>query len=224
MASFPDADQWMTGWPDDLKNCLVFWKVAQTVAKKGQNVHTKVQLESPTHLHQNHKMPRTKHVFKILILVKIYKLAQAKSSPKCSHFFGILHFYKNDSEFQEQPNEGKSAARFNHHVSISPTFYEQLLRQNPFTKKIQNPNCKDLKAVQRTFVWLSFHQYFMSSFFIPKFFAHLLCAYNLGLLFFGKRILAQKLLIKCWWKLTPCGSMGTRYVLKLLFSEESKNC
>ncbi len=34
---------------------------------------------------------------------------------------------------------------------------------------------------------------------IQKFFAELLSAYNLGLLFFGKRILAQKLLIKCWW-------------------------
>jgi hypothetical protein len=40
---------------------------------------------------------------------------------------------------------------------------------------------------------------FTNSFFIPKFFAYLLCAYNLGLYFFGERILAQKLLIKCWW-------------------------
>jgi hypothetical protein len=31
-------------------------------------------------------------------------------------------------------------------VSISPTFYEQLLRQNPFAKKIKNPNCKHIKA------------------------------------------------------------------------------
>jgi hypothetical protein len=30
-----------------------------------------------------------------------------------------------------------------------------------------------------------------------SFFAQLLCAYNLGLYFFGERILAQKLLIKC---------------------------
>jgi hypothetical protein len=33
---------------------------------------------------------------------------------------------------------------------------------------------------------------------IPKFFAQLLSAYNLGLKFFGERILVQKLLIKCW--------------------------
>jgi hypothetical protein len=34
-------------------------------------------------------------------------------------------------------NEGKSAANFCHQVSISSTFYEQLLHQNPFAKKIQ---------------------------------------------------------------------------------------
>jgi hypothetical protein len=34
-------------------------------------------------------------------------------------------------------NEGKSAASFCLQVSISPTFYEQLLRQIPFTKKLQ---------------------------------------------------------------------------------------
>ncbi len=44
-----------------------------------------------------------------------------------------------------------------------------------------------------------FHQYFMSSFFKQKFFVQLLYAYNLRSYFFGKRILAQKLLIKCWW-------------------------
>jgi hypothetical protein len=31
----------------------------------------------------------------------------------------------------------KSAASLCHQVSISPTFYEQLLRQNPFAKKLQ---------------------------------------------------------------------------------------
>jgi hypothetical protein len=34
-------------------------------------------------------------------------------------------------------NEGKSAVSFCHQVSISPTFYEQLLHQNPFAKKLQ---------------------------------------------------------------------------------------
>jgi hypothetical protein len=33
-------------------------------------------------------------------------------------------------------------------VSISPTFYEQLLRQNPFTKKLQT---QIVKAAQKTF-------------------------------------------------------------------------
>ncbi len=34
-------------------------------------------------------------------------------------------------------NKGKSAASFSHQVLISPTFYEQLLRQNFFAKKLQ---------------------------------------------------------------------------------------
>jgi hypothetical protein len=38
-------------------------------------------------------------------------------------------------------------------VSISPTFYEQLLRQNPFAKKLgTNPTYKHIKAAQKTFV------------------------------------------------------------------------
>ncbi len=36
-------------------------------------------------------------------------------------------------------------------VSISPTFYKQLLHQKPF-KKITNPNCKHIKGAQRTLV------------------------------------------------------------------------
>jgi hypothetical protein len=34
-------------------------------------------------------------------------------------------------------------------VSISPTFYEQLLCQNPFAKKITNPNCKHMITAQK---------------------------------------------------------------------------
>jgi hypothetical protein len=37
-------------------------------------------------------------------------------------------------------------------VSISPTFYEQLWRQNPFAKKITNSNFKHIKASQRAMV------------------------------------------------------------------------
>jgi hypothetical protein len=42
-------------------------------------------------------------------------------------------------------NWDKSAASFCHQVSISPTFYEQLLRQNPFAKKIQTQIASTLK-------------------------------------------------------------------------------
>jgi len=36
-------------------------------------------------------------------------------------------------------------------VLISPTFYKQLLRQNPFTKKLQTQNCKYIKGAQKNF-------------------------------------------------------------------------
>jgi hypothetical protein len=65
-------------------------------------------------------------------------------------------------------------------VSISPTFYEQLLRQNPFAKKLQTQLvstkvCKELwyeKAAGKILVKLTV---------IPKFFAQFIIAYNLGL-------------------------------------------
>jgi hypothetical protein len=37
-------------------------------------------------------------------------------------------------------------------VSISPTFYEQLLCQNPFAKKLQTHIVSTFKAAQKTFV------------------------------------------------------------------------
>ncbi len=48
-----------------------------------------------------------------------------------------------------------------------------------------------------------FHQHFTLTFFVRKPFAQLFSNYSLALWFFGKRILVQKLLVKCWWKLTP---------------------
>ena len=44
-----------------------------------------------------------------------------------------------------------------------------------------------------------FLQHFTSSFFVRKSFGQLFCTYGLGLYIFGTRILAQKLLVKCWW-------------------------
>ena len=45
-----------------------------------------------------------------------------------------------------------------------------------------------------------FHQHFTSSVFVRKSFEQLFCSYGLGLYFVGARILAQKLLVKCWQK------------------------
>ncbi len=44
-----------------------------------------------------------------------------------------------------------------------------------------------------------FHQYFMPALFEWKCFAQLFSNFSLALLFFGERILAQKLRVKCWW-------------------------
>jgi len=62
-----------------------------------------------------------------------------------------------------------------------------------------SPTSQWSTGLNQTSTRCQFHQYLMSSFFIQKFFAQLWCAYNLGLQFFGEGILAQKLLIKCWW-------------------------
>ena len=51
-----------------------------------------------------------------------------------------------------------------------------------------------------------FHQYFMTGFFVQKCFEQLFCTYSSALYSFGKRILAQKLLIKCWWNWPLVGS------------------
>jgi hypothetical protein len=38
-------------------------------------------------------------------------------------------------------------------VSISPTFYEQLLRQNPFAKKLQTQNCEHIKELRKKLLY-----------------------------------------------------------------------
>jgi len=43
-----------------------------------------------------------------------------------------------------------------------------------------------------------FRQHFLGSFFVQKCFARLILTYSLDLCIFGKRVLAQKLLVKFW--------------------------
>ncbi len=50
-----------------------------------------------------------------------------------------------------------------------------------FRQKITNPNCKYIKDAQRTLVWKAAHKILVKLTVIPKLFARLLCAYNLGL-------------------------------------------
>ncbi len=44
-----------------------------------------------------------------------------------------------------------------------------------------------------------FHQHFTRGFFVQKFLAKLFVFSHFSLYFFGRRILTQKLLLKCWW-------------------------
>jgi len=44
-----------------------------------------------------------------------------------------------------------------------------------------------------------FHQHFTRGFLVQKCFSQLFSSYSLTLCLFGKRILAKKLLVKCWW-------------------------
>ena len=68
-----------------------------------------------------------------------------------------------------------------------------------FCQKIINPNFKHIKVTQRALVWLSISPIFYEQLFHTKvLYAAFMCL-QFGFLIFGKRILAQKLLIKCWW-------------------------
>jgi hypothetical protein len=60
--------------------------VFRKVAKKSQNFNIKPLLKL--------KIPTISHVLKPSIEVKKLKIAQAKSNPTCSAFFGPLHLFK----------------------------------------------------------------------------------------------------------------------------------
>jgi hypothetical protein len=68
-------------------------------------------------------------------------------------------------------------------VSISPTFYEQLLllRQNPFAIKLQTQIVSTLKAHKELWYEKAACKILVKLTVIPQFFAQLLSAYNLGL-------------------------------------------
>jgi hypothetical protein len=66
-------------------------------------------------------------------------------------------------------------------VSISPTFYEQLLRQDPFAKKLQTQIVSTQKLRKELWYEKAAHKILVKLTVIPKLFTQLLCAYNLGL-------------------------------------------
>ena len=93
-----------------------------------------------------------------------------------------------------------------------------------FCQKITNPNCKHLKAVQRTLVWLSISPIF----YVQLFHTKVLCApfmcLQFGFVIFWQMDFGAKAAHKMLVKLTPGGSMGPIYILQLLLSEKSQDC
>ncbi len=88
-------------------------------------------------------------------------------------------------------------------VSISPTFYEQLLRQNPFAKKLRTQNSKHLKAVQRTLVWLSISPIFYKQLFHSKVLCAPFMCWEFGFVIFWQKDFGTKAAHKMLVKLTP---------------------
>jgi len=88
------------------------------------------------------------------------------------------------------------------YTNILPTTFLTI----SFDQKITNPKCKYMKASQNTSVTKKLTKkstknskaklYICKH--VPTFYNQLLFSYNLALLFFVERIMAQKLLVKCW--------------------------
>jgi hypothetical protein len=66
-------------------------------------------------------------------------------------------------------------------VPISPTFYEQLLRQNPLAKKLQTQIVSTRKVRKELWFEKAACKLLVKLTVIPKFFPQLSSAYNLGL-------------------------------------------
>jgi len=59
--------------------------------------------------------------------------------------------------------------------------------------------CEGIESGLKIFGRCQFHLHFTCAFFVQKCFAQLFSTYILALKFSGKRISAQKLVVKCWW-------------------------
>jgi hypothetical protein len=61
-------------------------------------------------------------------------------------------------------------------VSISPTFYEQILRQNPFAKKLETQIVSTLRLRKELWYEKAARKILVKLIVIPMLFAQLLCA------------------------------------------------
>ncbi len=73
-----------------------------------------------------------------------------------------------------------------------------------------------------------FHQHFTSTFLVQKYLEQIFFTFCFCLHFFGKIILAQKLLIKCWWNWHQWSTSSTFYAsvfcVKVLFCQNPLIC
>ena len=111
-------------------------------------------------------------------------------------------------------------------VTLIPgvNFTNMLWVPKSFCQKITNPNCKYLKAVQRTLVWLSISPIIYKQLFHTKVLCEPFMCLQFGFVIFWQKDFGAKAAHKMLMKLTPGGSMGPTYVLHLLFSEKSQKC
>ncbi len=82
-------------------------------------------------------------------------------------------------------------------VTFVSKYFHQLTKSPEVHLNVTlKPSVRGNGAVR--FLRCQFHQHFTGAFFVQNCFSQLLCGYSFALSFFGKRISAQKLLIKCW--------------------------
>jgi hypothetical protein len=93
-----------------------------------------------------------------------------------------------------------------------------------FCHKITNPNCKLIKAAQRALVWLSILLIFYEQLFHTKVPCAAFMCLQFGFVILWQKAFGTKVAHKTLVKLTPGGSAGRVYVMKLLYSEKSQNC
>ena len=108
-----------------------------------------------------------------------------------------------------------------HLVSISPTFYEQLLRQSPFAKKLQTQIVSTLKVRKQLWYEIAAHKVLVNDSHTKVLCTAFKCL-QFGFVVFWQKDFGAKAAHKMLVKLTPGDRMGPRYVLQYHFMKNHK--